>query len=1186
MSIAKIENQPTLSLEEKRALIAQLFEEKNRKPKQAPLSFAQERLWFLDQLEPGNVAYNIAEAVRLTGQLDVAALRNSLCEIVRRHETLRTIFAATDGYPFQLVAPPTPLPLALIDLQHFPKVEREKEAWRLVSIEAHRPFNLAKGPLFRASLLRLQEKEHILVLTMHHIIFDGWSMRVLVQEFAALYKAFSAGMPSPLSDLPVQYRDFAAWQRRWLRGDELDRQLAYWREQLRGMPEVLELPADHPRPPIPTFRGAQQPFALSRPLTERLRQLARQERATLFMVLLAAFETLLHRYTGRTDIVVGSPIANRSRAEVEGLIGFFVNILVMRADLSGNPTFRGLLKQVSEMTLAAYAHQDLPFEILVERLRPERDASRAPLVQVILALQNAPVESLELPALTLKPLESLDTVSRLDIEFLLRDLPDGLSGYMLYNTGIFEPDTIARLLKHYEILLTDIVADPDRRLADLAILTGDEQQQVVIEWNSTETEYPRDKCIQELFEAQVALAPDAVAVIFDQEDTGPSEHFTYSEVNRRANRMAHLLRRLNTVPGKLVGVWMDRSPEMIVGLLGILKAGGTYVPLDPCWPDERIGWILSSLQAPCILVDRLRQSCVAELGKSLPDLQDVICPFMTSPDNAQTLDGPESHLEKRLWTDEHLNQLPDIDVPPLTTPDDIAYIIHTSGSTGVPKGVVVSHRPVVNLITWVNNTFQVGPHDRELFTTSLCFDLSVYDIFGLLAAGGAIWVPPESYIRDAERLLHLLCHRPVTFWDSAPAALQQLVPFFSSLQSGRGVDRLRLVFLSGDWIPLTLPDAVRKIFPHAQVIGLGGATEATIWSNYYPVGEIDPLWTSIPYGKPIQNAQYFVLDAHLRPCPVGVPGDLYIGGECLALGYANQPTVTAEKFIPDPFSFSRKGKAREGARLYKTGDLARYFPDGNIEFLGRVDHQVKVRGYRIELGEIESVLAQHPAVRQALVLVRGDPFDDKRLVAYVVPEQQRTDDNSLGQAVSSQDPANNPLQAEFHRELMIRLRCYLQEKLPDYMVPAAFVMLDALPLTPNGKVDRHALPEPEATRPELEVAFVAPRTAVEEQLARIWSEVLGLEKVGVQDDFFALGGHSLLATQVVSRIRNIFQIEFPLRSFFESPTIASLAETIAQGEKKQQEIRELEALLSQIENLSRAEAEAAIFSEARSGQRE
>ncbi len=1056
-----------------------------------PLSFAQQRLWLLEQLEGATSTYTIPAALRLKGKLKTDVLQRSLQELVRRHESLRTTFESVDGVPRQKIHEDSSLRIAEIDLRHLAGGRQAAETKAFIADETRRPFDLVTGPLLRVALVVLAEDEQVLVVTMHHIVSDGWSAAIVVRELTSLYQAYANGEPSRLAELPIQYADFAAWQRRALSGDNLESQIDYWRQQLAGAPALLELPADRPRPPAQTYRGRTHFFELDQRLTEKLEAVSRQNATTLFMTLHAAFATLLNRYTGQDDVVIGSSIANRNRIETESLIGFFVNMLVLRTDLSGNPTFCDLLQRVRDVDLAAFDHQDVPFEKLVEELQPQRNLGHTPFFQVNLTFQNMPTEVLDLSELTVDWMELESTNSRFDFTVLIYPGDERLKGVVEYRTDLFDAATVERMIDNFQVLLEAVAADPQQGICQLPILTERERHQLVVQWNDTNAEYSGHLCIHQLFEAQAEVDPEAVAVVFE------NRHVTYGELNLRANQLAHRLIAAGVGPDVLVGICAERSLEMIVGLLGILKAGGAYVPLDPDYPADRLAYMLENAKASVLLTQ-------SQLADRLPPHDgEVICLDTDWQEIAQ-YDG---------------RNLTDADRRAPLTSDNLAYIIYTSGSTGRPKGVVLRHRPVVNLIEWVNRTFHVGRNDRVLFVTSVCFDLSVYDIFGLLAAGGSIHIATRDDLRDPARLVSLLCDQHITFWDSAPAALEQLAAFFPDRETGSR-SRLRLVFLSGDWIPVSLPDRIRNAFPAAEVIGLGGATEAAIWSNFYPIREVDPCWTSIPYGRPISNARYLVLDEQLNPCPIGVAGELHIGGECLASGYANDPVQTAERFIVDPFS------DRDDAVLYKTGDRTRVLADGNIEILGRLDHQVKIRGFRIEMGEIETVLGQHPDVNEVVVSAREDQPGNKRLVAYAVPR------GSTGNG----DRDGAPLLTH------AAMRDYLQQRLPDYMIPAALVLIDKIPLTANGKVDRRQLPAPEMTGAAEE--YVAPRTPTEENLATIQAGVLNLRRVGIHDNFFELGGHSLLATQFVARVRQAFAVDLPLRSIFESPTVAELATVV------------------------------------------
>jgi amino acid adenylation domain-containing protein len=1053
-----------------------------------PLSFAQERLWLVDRLEPGGTLYNLPLILHLEGELDAAALAAAFGEIVRRHEALRTVFAERDGEPVQVLLPAAPCELPAADLSGLPAAAREREAGRLSREAATRPFDLAAGPLLRLLLLRLSPGRHDLLLTLHHIVSDGWSMGVLVREMGALYAAALAGRPSPLPELTVQYADFALWQRRWLTGETLDRHTRYWRERLRDLPAETELPADRPRPAVPSHRGAEHRFALGAEVTAAVERLARREGTTPFMVLAASVLALLSRLSGRDDLAVGTPIANRNRAETEGLIGFFVNTLVLRANTGANtgantaaaPAFHDLLLQVRETTLGAYAHQDLPFEKLIEELQPERDPARTPFFQVLLALQNAPVPAAELPGLALTAAEPPSRQAKFDLTLALLPAGNALEGAIEYATDLFDPPTMARFAGQWRALLAAAVAAPEAPLASLPLLSAAQRHQVVQEWNDFAREWADDPALHQLFERQAGLQPEAVAAI-DREGS-----VTFGELEERANRLAHHLRSLRVSRGDAVGLWMERSLDLPAAVLGILKAGGLYVPLDAAWPAERVATILAGVEAPVLVAGPALRPAVEAFRGRLPGLRHVV----------GMADAAGAPAERPA---------------PVTDAGDAAYLIHTSGSTGAPKGIVVRHRSAVNTLRWNNETMEIGPGDRHLFVNSVCFDLSIQDLLGMLGAGATLRVAHEEELRDPERLGAILREEGITTWNSAPAALLQLVPFFPPPGEGRS---LRRVLLAGDWIPLSLPDRIREAFPNAVIGNFGGATETSVWSSWYPVGAVDPAWASVPYGRPLANTRFYVLDGDLEPCPPGVPGDNYIGGDCPALGYAGQPALTAERFLPDPFS------PVPGGRMYATGDRVRYYPDGVMEFLGRVDFQVKVRGYRIELGEIEAALLRHRQVREAVALAREDASGEKRLVAYVVP---------------AGSPA--PATAE--------LREALQRTLPEYMVPWSFVMLDRLPVTANGKLDRQALPAPgEAASGE---AYVAPRNELERAIAEVWREVLGLERVGVHDNFFESGGSSLLIVKLHGRLNEALGTDIPILELFRHTTIDALARKLSEA---------------------------------------
>ncbi|AUB35489.1 Non-ribosomal peptide synthetase component F [Nostoc flagelliforme CCNUN1] len=1050
---------------------------------QLPLSFAQQRLWFLNQLEPNSASHNIPGAARLQGQLSVPALEQSLQEIVCRHEALRTNFSIKDGQAIQIIHPPGDWQLTVVDWQHLPLGEQENHTQQLAIQEAERPFDLGSEPLLRVTLLVLSPQEHILLFCMHHIVSDGWSMGVFVQEIVTLYSAYCQGQPSPLTELSIQYADFAIWQRQWLQGQVLQSQLDYWQQQLAGAPALLELPTDRPRPAVQSFRGGQQSFTLAPDLTSALNQLSRQQGVTLFMTLLAAFDTLLYRYTGQADILVGSPIANRNHSEIEGLIGFFVNTLVLRTDMSGDPSFGELLTRVREMTLAAYAHQDLPFELLVEALQPERNLSHTPLFQVAFVLQNAPMPQIDMPGLTLSSWTADNQTAKFDLTLTLESTSDGLVGAWEYNTDLFDTATISRMSGHFQTLLAGIVAHPEQPISQLPLLTASEQQQLLFGWNDTQTEYQKHQCIHQLFEEQVERTPDAVAVVF------ADQHLTYRELNARANQLAHYLKNLGVDANQLVGLCVERSLEMVVGLLGILKADGAYVPLDPDYPQERLSFMLEDTQIQVLLTQQ-------QLVKKLPPHQaQVVC-----------LDTDWQIIHQQ--NQHNLNST--------ATADNLAYVIYTSGSTGKPKGVPVPHQ-AVNRLVLNTNYVQLAPDDRVAQAANAAFDATTFEIWGPLLHGARTVIIPSDVVLVPSEFAAQLHSQEISILFLTTALFNQLAQFVPKAFSG-----LRYLLFGGEAVdPKWVQEVLSKGAPQ-RLLHVYGPTESTTFSSWYLVEELPTAATTIPIGHPLSNTQIYLLNQHQKLVPIGVPGELHIGGDGLAQGYLHRPELTQEKFIPNPFS------DRPDARLYKTGDLARYLADGNIEYLGRIDHQVKIRGFRIELAEIETVLSLHEAVLQTVVIAREDIPGNKRLVAYLVthPEQTPT---------------------------IAQLRQYLKEKLPEYMIPGAFVFLDTLPLTPNGKVDCRSLPAPES-RPELEVSFVAPRTPIEQMLADIWADVLGVKQVGIDDNFFTLGGHSLLATQLISRVRNIFQVELPLRSLFEATTIASLSQYIQQWQQQLQQL--------------------------------
>lgn len=1048
-----------------------------------PLSFAQQRLWFINQLTLNTPVYNIPIIINLTGHINVALLEQSLNEIIRRHEVLRTNFVVNEGKPVQVIKSAAPITLSVEDLRELSESDRTKEVQRLSTLIAQQRFDLSSESLWCAKLLRLAQQEYKLLLTLHHIIADGWSIGVLIRELAALYEAFSFLKPSPLPELPIQYVDFAYWQQQWLQSERIQPLLEYWKQQLGGELPVLNLPTDRPRSPVQTFKGAQAQLVLSQTLTAALKKLSHLEGVTLFMTLLAAFKTLLYRYTGQTDILVGSPIASRNRAEIEPLIGFFVNILVLRTNLDGKLSFRELLYRVKSMALGAYVHQDLPFEKLVEELQPERDLSYNPLFQVMFVLQNVPLPTPKLSDISITSQEGYSGTAKFDLTLFMEDREQGLVATAEYNTDLFNADTMTRMLGHFQTMLEGIVANPEENISDLPLLTAAERQTILVKWNDTQVDYPRDLCIHQLFEQQVERTPDAIAIVFE------NQQLTYRELNNRANQLAHYLQKLGIKPEVLVGIGMERSLEMVVGVLGILKAGGAYLPLDPAYPKERLAFILKDTQSPVLLT---KQRLVEELPT---DGTEVVCLDTDWQRIAQeSSDNPVSK----------------------TNSANLAYVIYTSGSTGKPKGTLIPHSGLVNYLTWSTQAYTVDQGKGTTVHSSLAFDLTITGLFSPLLVGRQVELIAED--QSIESLSNTL--RTESNLSLVKVTPAQLLLLSEQLSPKEAAGRTRSFIIGGENLLTENITFWRNYAPETMLVNEYGPTETVVGCCIYrvPQGELES--SSVPIGQPIANTQLYVLNEYYQPVPIGVPGELYIGGAGLARGYLNRPELTAEKFIPHPFS------NQPGARLYKTGDLARYRADGILEFLGRIDHQVKVRGYRVELGEIEGVLGQHPGVRETVVLTREDVPGDQRLVAYFIAKTET--------APTISD-----------------LRNFLKEQLPDYMVPSAFLQIKALPLTTNGKVDRRALPVPDGERPDLTEVYQAPRSEVERTIATVWQEVLHLEKVGVNDNFFDLGGHSLLMVQVNNKLREVFNRDISIVEMFQNPTINSLGQYLSQKPEEQ-----------------------------------
>lgn len=972
----------------------------------------------------------------------------------------------------------------------------EGEVQKLIQKVVLRRFDFSKGAFLSASLLRLGLQEHVLILATHHIVSDAWSMGILSRELWALYEAFANKKPLPLEELPIQYSDFAVWQRDWLQGKVFDEQVNYWKENLASV-EPLNTPTDRPRPPRQTFAGDRVPLSLPESLTIAINALSLQCNVTPFMTLLAAFQVLLYRYTGQEDITVGSPIANRSRSELEFLIGFFVNTLVLRSDLSGAPSFNDLLARVRHTCLSAYAHQDLPFEKLVEALNPVRDQSRNPLFQAMFVLQNATQPVAGPPSLQIAPVEIESTRSQFDLSLFLREREGRFIGYIEYNKDLFNRDRIERMIGHFQVLLEGIVADPEQSIATLPILTESERQRILVDWNNTAADYPKDKCIHQLFEEQVERTPNAEALVFDD------ERVTYGELNRRANQLAHHLIGLGVGPEKLVGLCLDRSIEMVVGLLGILKAGGAYVPLEPAYPTERLRFMLEDAGCDVLLTQR-----------------GFLAQFSESPVNDggnPAIENPKSKIKNLVCFDHdwpEIAQQRDENLASATESRNLAYVIYTSGSTGKPKGVAIEHRNTANLLHWAKSVYSPSELAGVLAATSICFDLSVFELFLPLISGGKVILA-----ENALRLHNLKAKNEITLVNTVPSVMAQL------LTLGPLPSSVCTVNLAGELLKTELVNCLYEQPSVDKVYDLYGPTETTTYTTVTLRHQNGPE----TIGRPIANTQVYILDAALQPVPIGVDGELYIGGDGVTRGYLNWPELTIEKFVRDlfsnessvsPFEKGGLGGGYSAARIYRTGDRARYCPNGNIEYLGRADDQVKIRGYRIELGEIEATLNQHPAVKECVIVVRDrDSSEDKELVGYFVPKE--------------------PL-----RGADAELQNFLKEKLPGYMVPTLLTRLKKLPLSPNGKIDRKALPILDSATRELDREFAAPRTEIEELVAQAWRQVLNVENLSIHDNFFEVGGYSLIGIQIVARLRETFDREIPLSALFDAPTVADLSSEV------------------------------------------
>jgi amino acid adenylation domain-containing protein len=1038
-----------------------------------PLSYAQQRLWFLDQLEPDSPLYNVPFALRFRGDLQLNLLQAVFQELVRRHEALRTNFQSDHGEPVQRIRPAAEFKLGWVDYSEETGTSEPLET--VLSREARRPFRLAEDGLMRGTVYRLGKREHVLLVCLHHIICDEWSLGVLFGEILQLYEAFSKGQPSPLAELPIQYADYAVWQRERLQGPVLDQELAYWRERLRQSPSRLSLPCDRVPPTLSSHAGARQSAQLPQELADALRDLSRRHNVSVFMALLAAFKGLLHRYTHQDDLTVGSPIAGRTRLETEGLIGFFVNTLVLRTDLSGDPSFVELLRRVRETTLGAYEHSELPFDKLVEALHPDRNTRQTPLIQVVFSLEHA-IEGARSSDLEFEPLEVSTHTSKFDLTWVIIEQGAQLRSCVEYATELFDPETMRFWLSHWHTFLQEITTFPERPLSRLSVTSVREREQLLVQWNQTCREFPENRTLSGLFEDQVRAHPERIAVRFG------TEEMTYAALNARANQVAATLRAGGAGLGKAVVLCAERSINLIVGILAVVKAGGVYIPIEPGCPAERLSLLLEETSAPVILTEEHLRPNLPRTTATILSLQGAPNPFVS--------DGPD-----------------------LGAGTGLAYVIYTSGSTGRPKGVAVSQRAIIRLVCGTDYV-QLTPEDRVAQASTPAFDAATFEIWGALLNGATLVGVPRDLLLSPKEFAAFLQEERITTLFVTTALFNQ----FAS-DAPDAFRSLKQLLFGGEAVD---PKWVRRVLrqgPPKRLLHVYGPTETTTFATWHEIKEVPPEAKTIPIGRPIANTRLYLLDRWLNPVGIGMPGEIFIGGPGVAQGYFNQPELTAERFIPDPFD------RNQAAKLYRTGDLGRFRPDGSLEFLGRFDNQVKLRGYRIELGEIEAALAKHPAVRESAVTVLpADDASGKRLAAYLV------------------------LRDGYGPGTIRDVRQHLKESLPGYMVPALFLPLEALPLNPHGKVDRRALPFPEQSALLFQEHYAEPKNPVEEQLAAIWSELLGVEQVGREDDFFELGGHSLLAVRLFGKIETRFGKKLPLATLFQSPTVERLARLIGQDE--------------------------------------
>lgn len=1035
-----------------------------------PLSFSQQSMWFFDRLTGGNPVFNICNAVRMSGSLKKDMLEKALSELAARHESLRTTFKSVEGKPVQVIHAASGIVLTEIDLRSVPENELENYLTLAVKEEARRIFNLEKGPLFRFCLFITGESEYVLCMTIHHIISDAWSNAIFTAELFKLYESYIKGVNANLPELQVQYADYAVWERERLKGEELENLSGYWRKQLANT-ATLQLPTDFPRPRSQNYEGGFQEFTVPSCICERLKSICKKEGTTMFMIILSAFQTLLQRYSGQTDILTGTVVANRNRKEAENLVGYFMNTLVLRTSFEGDPSFIDVLRRVKQMTLDAYTYQELPFDKLLEELKPERDVSRTPLFQVMFILHNTQKTELELPGLKMDRMDTQSGMAPFDLRLQLTETDEGLKGGFDYSAALFKPSTIKRTGGHLLNILEHVSAAAEGKISTVPMLTEREEKQILYEFNNTDAYYPKDKTVYQFFEERADRFPDYTAAVFGD------KKISYRELNEKSNQLARILREKGVKQGSIAAVMLERSLEMIIGIMAVEKAGGAYLPIDPHYPEDRINYMLKDSNAELLLLNE-RSSTVKT----------------------------EGNIEKILLDDEGLYQGDCSNLPDKADPDSIAYLIYTSGSTGRPKGTMIRHHSLVNRLNWMQKKYPIDCSDTILQKTPFTFDVSVWEMFWWAMQGAKVCFLEPGGEKDPGRIANAVEEHAITVMHFVPSMLTAFLEYLKDTGNIEKVACLKHVFASGEALSAAQVGLFRSLLKKngARLANLYGPTEATIDVSYFDCGmEDDPA--SIPIGKPVDNTRLYVMDGKMQLQPIGVPGELCIAGVCLASGYLNRPDLTGEKFVRDPFHREEK--------LYRTGDLARWRDDGNIEYLGRLDFQVKIRGLRIEPGEIEKVILSHPSVRECIVSVWEKRPGDLHLVAYIVCEKEKNAEPS-------------------------ELQSFLEKTLPEYMVPRIFVFLEAIPLSANGKADRKALPKPVLEKKE---DYVAPRNDVENLIANIWKEELGLDGIGINENFFEAGGHSLLLARVHSRLNRHFGKEFPLVDLFTHSTIRSLA---------------------------------------------